>query len=137
MINYLTLVHADKDGYGFTAPDVPGFTAYAAGPLDVAVKVAKAVLAHHLAAIVDVGGTIPKPRAPEAIKADSDFAGDYEEADYIVMLPALLPFGRSKRVNLSLDENTIELIDEAAQARGITRSAFVAQAARALIAAEG
>lgn len=46
------------------------------------------------------------------------------------MLPALMPFGRTKRVNLSIDENTLELIDKAANVRGLIRSAFVAEAAR-------
>jgi len=39
--------------------------------------------------------------------------------------------------NLSLDAGMLEAIDEAANARGLTRSAFIASAVREKIAKEG
>ena len=44
--------------------------------------------------------------------------------------------GRAVRINLSLDAGTLAAIDEAANARGLTRSAFLASAAREKIAHE-
>jgi hypothetical protein len=44
--------------------------------------------------------------------------------------------GRAVGVNLSLDAGTLAAIDEAANARGLTRSAFLASAAREKIAHE-
>jgi metal-responsive CopG/Arc/MetJ family transcriptional regulator len=38
--------------------------------------------------------------------------------------------GRTVRINVSLDKALVDQIDEAAEARGLTRSAFIAQAAR-------
>jgi metal-responsive CopG/Arc/MetJ family transcriptional regulator len=42
-------------------------------------------------------------------------------------LPAVIPVGRA---NLSLDAGLLEAIDDAAKASGLTRSSFVATAAR-------
>ena len=38
--------------------------------------------------------------------------------------------GRTVRINISLDKALVDRIDSAAAARGLTRSAFLAQAAR-------
>lgn len=76
------------------------------------------------------GGALPRARSLAELRATPELAEDFAEADTTVMLPALMPFGRTKRVNLSIDENTLELIDKAASIRGLTRSAFVAEAAR-------
>jgi metal-responsive CopG/Arc/MetJ family transcriptional regulator len=42
----------------------------------------------------------------------------------------LLDSGRAVRANLSLDAGLLDAIDEAAKAHGLTRSAFLASAAR-------
>jgi hypothetical protein len=54
-----------------------------------------------------------------------------------VMMPLLLDSGRPVRANLSLDAALLEAIDEAARSRGLTRSGFIASAARQKIIAEG
>ena len=54
-----------------------------------------------------------------------------------VMIPLLLDSGRPVRANLSLDAALLAAIDDAARARGLTRSAFIASAAREKIIAEG
>jgi metal-responsive CopG/Arc/MetJ family transcriptional regulator len=46
------------------------------------------------------------------------------------LIPLLLDAGRTVRANLTLDAGLLEAIDEAASQRGITRSAFLASAAR-------
>lgn len=138
MSHYLAFVFPERDGYGFTAPDVPGFTAFAATrDFDAAAAEARRVLTDHLAALVDTGGALPSARDIEALRADPALADDFAEAATTVMLPALLPYGRTVRVNLSLDQSTLGMIDLAAEARGLTRSAFVAEAARRLVDAEG
>ena len=45
--------------------------------------------------------------------------------------------GRPAKANLSLDVGLLAAIDEAAAARGLTRSAFLASAAREKIKSEG
>jgi hypothetical protein len=48
----------------------------------------------------------------------------------IFRVPLLADPGRTVRVNVTVDRGHLEQIDEAADARGLTRSAFLAQAAR-------
>lgn len=54
----------------------------------------------------------------------------------LASVPLIVDAGRTVRINLSLDAGTVEAIDEAANARGLTRSAFLASAAREKIANE-
>jgi metal-responsive CopG/Arc/MetJ family transcriptional regulator len=49
-------------------------------------------------------------------------------------VPLLADAGRTVRINISLDKALVDQIDTAAAARGLTRSAFLAQAAREKIA---
>jgi len=46
------------------------------------------------------------------------------------MVPLLIDVGRPAKANLSIDAGLLAAIDEAASARGLTRSAFLAGAAR-------
>jgi metal-responsive CopG/Arc/MetJ family transcriptional regulator len=45
-------------------------------------------------------------------------------------VPLLADAERTVRINVSLDKGLVDRIDSAAAARGLTRSAFLAQAAR-------
>lgn len=128
---YLALIFRDDGGYGFTLPDVPGFTAHApTDSLDEAVVAARGVLADHLAALVDAGLPVPDARPPEQVIADLDVQEELADAVATMLLPAVLPAGRTLRVNITLDENMLHLIDRAAGERKLTRSAFIAEAAR-------
>lgn len=128
---YLTFVFDDPGGFGFVAPDVAGFTAHVeTEDFGAAVSEARRVLARHLTALLDAGGTLPPARSIKELVTIDELRPDFEEAITTVMLPALVSSGRTLRVNLSLDENTIHLIDQAAKERGLTRSAYVAEAAR-------
>jgi predicted RNase H-like HicB family nuclease len=132
-MHYLAFVFPDVTGFGFTCPDVPGFSAHVeSDDLDIAVAEARAVLAAHLAMLIDSGVALPAPRPLASLRDDSDLADDFAEAATTILLPALIPAGRTVRVNISLDENTLSLVDDAARARGLTRSAYLAEAARAM-----
>jgi hypothetical protein len=52
------------------------------------------------------------------------------EGAALAIVPLLLDAGRAVRGNLSLDAGLLDAIDEAAKAHGLTRSAFLASAAR-------
>lgn len=86
-------------------------------------------LAFHVEGLVNDGEAIPQPRTIDAIKADPDLADWREEAD-LVLVPLLLDRGSSRRVNISLDRGLLEAIDDEARQRRMTRSAFLATAAR-------
>lgn len=78
---------------------------------------------------------MPAPRPLRQIVRDGEL--DVAAGEMAVMIPLLLDRGRPVRANLSLDAGLLEAIDAAAQARGLTRSAFIASAAREKIMAEG
>jgi hypothetical protein len=133
MAQYVALMTQDDTGIGFTVPDLGGFVAHAETQnFDIAHEIAVKVLADYAATLCDMGEALPSPRAIDALRADPALAEDFAQASAIVMLPVLAPLGRMKRVGISLDENTLDLIDRAARRRGITRSAFVGEAARRL-----
>lgn len=136
MTYYVTLIHGEEDGYGFTVPDVKGFTAFAETPsLEKAVAEARRVLNDHLATIIDEGLELPAASDLRALKANPALKDDFEDAEAVMLLPALVPAGRTKRVNITLDENILDLIDRSAADRNLTRSAFIAEAARQLATA--
>ncbi|HTU11190.1 MAG TPA: type II toxin-antitoxin system HicB family antitoxin [Allosphingosinicella sp.] len=121
----------DEGGYGFTIPDIDGFTADAGeATLDESLAVARRVLADHIAALVDAGLPVPPARPPEEVIDDPDFAEDRETATFATLIPAILPGGRTLRVNITMDENVLNLVDRAAGDRNLTRSAFIAEASR-------
>lgn len=118
-------------GYGVTVPDLPGFTAHVEeDDLGAAVDTAQRVLTDHIAAIVDSGRPLPEPRAPVELEKDAEAHAEMNEAEAFVMLRAILPAGRTMRINMTLDESTLALIDDEAAKRGLSRSAFIAEASR-------
>jgi Ribbon-helix-helix protein, copG family len=48
----------------------------------------------------------------------------------LMIVPVLRDSGRSAKANISLDAGTLEALDEAGREHGLSRSAFIASAAR-------
>lgn len=127
-MRYVALIHKDADSsYGVIIPDAPG--CHSAGDtLQDALRNAAQALALHFA-----DEAAPEPRSVDAIFADPDLAEERAGA-MVAAIPFVRDRGSSTRVNLSLDRGLLEAIDAAAQARNMTRSAFVASAVRNEIA---
>ena len=64
------------------------------------------------------------------LRADRAIADAIAEGAALAIVPLLLDAGRPAKANLSIDAGLPAAIDEAAKARGLTRSAFLATAAR-------
>ncbi len=62
-------------------------------------------------------------------------SGEIGEGESAVMIPLLIDSGRTVRVNVSFDAALLDAIDATAKERGLTRSAFLASAARGKIMA--
>lgn len=127
-MRYVALIHRDDAGYGVSFPDFPGCVSVG-DTVDDAVWHGSEALAFHVEGLADDGEPIPQPRSIDAIKADPDLADWREGADF-VLIPLLLHRGSSRRVNISLDRGLLEAIDDEARQRRMTRSAFLATAAR-------
>ena len=132
-MRYVSFIHRDEAGFGVSFPDFPGCVSVGA-TIDDAVRQGSEALAFHVEGLVDSGEVIPTPRSIDAIKADPKLADWRRDAD-LVLIPLLLDRGSSRRVNISLDRGLLEAIDDEARQRRMTRSAFLATAARREIGA--
>lgn len=128
-MRYIAFIHKDPDSvYGVSFPDVPGCIS-AGDTLDEAVRNAVEALSGHVRVLEAEGDPVPAPRDFDAIMADSELAEDREGA-MMTVVPLLRDRGSTTRINVSIDLGLLEAIDAAAAARGQTRSAFLASAAR-------
>jgi predicted RNase H-like HicB family nuclease len=134
MSHYVGILDGAGDTWGVRIPDLPGChgggeTAEAA--IADAVSAAREWAEHRSAK----DAAMPVVRSLRQIICDGEL--DVRADETAVMIPLLLNSGRPVRANLSLDAGLLEAMDEAARARGLTRSAFIASAAREKIMAEG
>jgi len=127
-MRYVSFIHRDDAGYGVSFPDFPGCVSVGDN-IDEAIRHGSEALAFHVEGLIDDGESIPRPRSIDAIKADPELSDWRREADF-VLIPLLLDRGTSRRVNISLDRGLLEAIDNEAKLRRMTRSAFLATAAR-------
>jgi predicted RNase H-like HicB family nuclease len=124
MTHYPAIVHKEVEScYGVSFPDLPGCTA-AGATLDEAYADAIEALRFHVEGMEEDQLPVPPPSALGATDADGGA---------LVLVPLLLPEGRSARVNVSIDRRLLGTLDAEARARGQTRSAFLAEAAERAI----
>ena len=127
-MRYVSFIHRGEAGYGVSFPDLPGCVSVG-DTVDDAIRHGSEALAFHVEGLAEDGEAIPEPRSIDAIKADPELTGWRRDAD-LVLIPLLLDRGSSRRVNISLDRGLLEAIDDEARLRRMTRSAFLATAAR-------
>jgi predicted RNase H-like HicB family nuclease len=128
--HYVAVIEKDADSaFGVWFPDVEG--CFSAGDtVEEAVANAAAALRQHVEAIESAGRPVPHPRAIDDIIPDEEVAASIEAGAILFAVPLLADAGRTVRINISLDKALVDQIDLAASKRGLTRSAFLAQAAR-------
>jgi predicted RNase H-like HicB family nuclease len=131
---YLGVVDKDPDSaYGIWFPDMPGCFP-ATDEFDELPRAAAELLREHVEALERHGIAIPEPRSIADVMADKEVRRSLKAGATTMLVPLLADPGRTVRVNVTVDRGLLEQIDEAADARGLTRSAFLAQAAREKIA---
>jgi predicted RNase H-like HicB family nuclease len=135
MARYAALVDGKKGAYGVVIPDLPGCTAMGKTVDEALRNSAGAAVAWATVAKAD-GVKIPHPRPIEILRRDPEVVDALAEGAVIAIVPLVLDTGRPAKANLSLDAGLLEAIDEAAAAKGLTRSAFIASAAREKIVAD-
>ncbi|HVB90448.1 MAG TPA: type II toxin-antitoxin system HicB family antitoxin [Beijerinckiaceae bacterium] len=129
MASYIGLMDGKPGAYGLVVPDLPGCTTMG--------KTAEAVYRNAIEAVriwaqdaIESGDALPAPRDMEALRADPEVAAPLREGASFVHVPLLIDRGMPTRANVSIDKGLLDAIDEAAAERGLTRSAFLASAAR-------
>ena len=127
MARYLAIIDADEGRLGAYFPDAPGCVAMGETE-DELIEAATEALAEWSADVLADGGHLPQARSyVELLRS-----GEYElgKGGVVAHIPLLLDTGKLARANISLDAGLLADIDEAAARRGVTRSAFLASAAR-------
>ncbi|MDP6427191.1 MAG: type II toxin-antitoxin system HicB family antitoxin [Rhodospirillales bacterium] len=120
MTRYIGLLWKDeKHDVTVTVPDFPGFLT-GGKSLEEATNNADKGLSFHMENMIKVGENIPDPTAMEDILADPEIEGSI-----VFMVNAADPREKSVRVNLTLPEFVVRLIDGEAASRRKTRSAFI------------
>ena len=129
-MHYVAVIEKDEDSaFGVWFPDVEG--CFSAGEtVEEAAANAAAALRQHVEAVESAGRHVPAARAVDEVLRDEDVRASLEAGAVLFAVPLLADAGRTVRINISLDKALVDQIDAAAAARGLTRSAFLAQAAR-------
>ena len=73
---------------------------------------------------------IAAPRGIEDIRRDPEVAADLAAGAFLIAVPLIENDTRVVRANITLECGMLKAIDKAAKQRKLTRSAFLAQAAR-------
>jgi predicted RNase H-like HicB family nuclease len=125
MRQYIGLIRKETDSdYGVSFPDFPGVVT-AGTTLDEARALAEEALALHIEGLVEDREAIPEPSSLDHIMADP------ENRDGVAILVAVkTEAAKSIRVNVTLPEDVLDKIDRWAVRQGLTRSAFLARAAK-------
>ncbi len=124
MAHYIALIHKDADSdYGVSFPDFPGCIS-AGASLDEAREMATEALALHIEGLVEDGDAVPEPSTLEAVMQDPD------NRDGVAILVTAELKSKVVRVNITLPEDALRRIDKFAEARGMTRSGFLVEAAK-------
>lgn len=126
-LRYVAIVDGGGDVWGARIPDIQGCCGGGSTP-EAAINDVTGALSWVAADMLKDGETIPTPTDLGEIMAR--MADGREDAGATVFVPLLLDSGRSVKANISLDTGLLEQIDAEAKRRGLTRSAFLASAAR-------
>jgi predicted RNase H-like HicB family nuclease len=129
-MHYVAVIEKETDSaFGVWFPDVEG--CFSAGDtLEEAVANSAVALRQHVEAVESAGRSVPPARSIDNALLDEEVRASVEAGAVLFAVPLLADAGRTVRINISLDKGLVDQIDAAAAARGLTRSAFLAQAAR-------
>jgi predicted RNase H-like HicB family nuclease len=130
-MHYVAIVDGKGKVWGARFPDLPGVNGGGNSP-KAAVDDAKSAALEWAAHVEAKGQEIPPPRDLGEILN----SGEVGPGDATVLVPLRLDAGRTVRANLTFDAGLLKSIDQAADDLGITRSAFLASAAREKIERE-
>lgn len=125
---YYGVIYKDEGtDYGIAYPDLPGCVS-AASTLEELEPLAREGLALHIEGMKEDGIELPPRRSFDEIYSEEKD----EEGFVAVTLISVPEKPKRVRVNISLSEHELNIIDNAAATHKLDRSAFLAAAARAV-----
>jgi predicted RNase H-like HicB family nuclease len=122
----LAVIHEENGSFGISFPDFPGCIS-GGDTIEEAVSKGAQALAFHIDGMVEDGEELPAIR-----KFHEIMPGVQAQNDKSVVIAALeteLP-GKALRINITMEETLLKRIDRAAAKDSLSRSAFLAEAAR-------
>ncbi|RUM05192.1 type II toxin-antitoxin system HicB family antitoxin [Rhizobium chutanense] len=122
---FIALVHKDSDSaFGISFPDLPSIFSAADEEEDLT---ANAIEALRLWAEDE---PLPMPSSYDEISSRQDIRDQLAAGAFLTRIPFVEDTTRTVRANVTFDKGMLDAIDKAAKERGLTRSAFLASAAR-------
>ncbi len=120
---FYAIVHKDEgSAFGVHFPDLAGCYSAADAIEDVLPNACEAL---------ELWFEDAAPVSPQPLdKVRALAAADVAEGAFIIAVPLIRRTGKQVRANISLDRGMLDAIDRAAAERNLTRSAFLADAAR-------
>lgn len=123
MTDYIAYLHQDEGtDIGVSFPDFPGCIT-AGATLQEAMTMASEALEFHIEGMREEGLEIPAPSSLDQL------ANDDAREGAIVALVSVTIEDPPAKANITLKKSQLERIDQAANAAGLTRSAFMVRAA--------
>ena len=126
MMRFPIVIHKDEgSAYGVTVPDLPG--CFSGGDtLEEALTASQEAILSHIEVLLMDGHAVPKRRPIEEHRSNEDYAdGVWALVDADVSKLS----GKRVRVNITLPERVLAIVDEAAKREGETRSGLLVRAA--------
>ncbi len=123
-MHYIAYLHKTRrSDYGVSFPDFPGCIT-AGRTLEEARRMAVEALALHVEGLLEDGETLPDPSTLDSLIRDPALK---DAVAFLVPLDDNA--GRTVRINITARQKQLEEIDRRARAAGLSRSAYIVQAA--------
>ncbi|MFT0892719.1 type II toxin-antitoxin system HicB family antitoxin [Pseudochelatococcus sp. G4_1912] len=122
---YYAIVEQEGDSaYGVSFPDFPSVFSAADEEDDIVVNAIEALR------LWAEDEELPAPTSLHELQARQDVRQALAAGAFLVRVPLIENDTRIKRANITFETGMLRAIDETAQKRGLTRSAFLASCAR-------
>ncbi len=126
MTEYIALIHKDSgSAFGASFPDLPGCISVADSLEELRPMIEEA-LGFHIEGMIEDSNAVPEPSTLDEILN----AEGYSDAVAVMVVKAPEMAEATVRVNITLPEKTLAQIDRKAAAQGMSRSGFLAEAAK-------
>ena len=124
-MKYPIIIHKDSDSdYGVTFPDLPG--CFSAGSsIEEAINMAQEAAECHIEGMLIDAEPIPKPSDSDGYEKDPDYKNGIWALIEIDISKLSL---KSKRINITMPERLLRVVDQYAKKYGSSRSGLLTQA---------
>ena len=125
-MRFVAVIHKDtRTGYGVTVPDLPG--CFSAGDtLEEAIESAQEAITCHIEGLLLDGEPVPERATLETHQANED----YQDGLWVLVPVDVSKLSsKTRRVNITLPERVLAIVDQAAVREGDSRSGWLARAA--------